>query len=542
MYRGRVWQWGAAWAVLALVVLGSASGASQAAGWAGDKSKPNSCAGERFSDVCPGDWFYSYVTALANLGAINGYGDGTFRPYNTITRGQTMKVLVTALGLSAPLPTTPTFQDVPATQPFYLWVEVGAARGVVSGYACGAAGEPCDAGNRPYFRPGNNVNRGQLAKMIVQGRGWTAYAPAEQTFNDVPPSSPYYGYVERVANYTVIAGYGCDPNSLCDRCPGLYYRPYGTATRAQASKLISLAGPAPVATATPVPPPPPITCALFPADNIWNRTITDLPVHPLSAQYIANIGLNDYVHPSFGSGLYQGDILGLPYVTVTSRQPCVPIQFTAYGSDSDPGPYPVPTYAPVQAGPDYHVLVVDTGACALYEMFSSVPQANGSWNARSGARWLLGSNALRPNGLTSANAAGLPILPGLVRYDEAATGLIAHALSFTAPTTQNAHLWPARHDASGIADPAYPPMGLRVRLKAGVDISATPPLVHTILQALKDYGMFVSDNGDPWIMGGVPDERWNNDMLRALHDFHGSDFEAVDESGLMIDPNSGQSR
>jgi hypothetical protein len=513
------------------------------AGPVGTKSQPDSCTGERFSDVCPSDWFYSYVTNLANLGAINGYADGTFRPGNTITRGQTMKVLVTALNLQASVPTVPTFEDVPLTQPFYAWIEIGVANGVVNGYGCGAPGEPCGAGNRPYFRPGSNVNRGQLAKMIVNARQWTGFAPTEQTFNDVPPESPFYPFIERVANYLIINGYGCDSTALCgERCPGLYFRPYNTATRAQASKIISGALAGPAATATPVPPIAGPPCAIFPADNIWNRIVTDLPVHPLSAQYIANISLTDYVHPGFGSGLWGGDPIGIPYTTVTSRQACMPINFTAYGSDSDPGPYPVPTNAPIQGGPDFHVLVVDQGTCTLYEMFSAQPQADGSWNARAGARWSLTSNALRPDGLTSANAAGLPILAGLVRYDEVASGAIHHALAFTAPMTHQSHLWPARHDSGGTTDANYPPMGLRVRLKAGIDISGYPASVRVILQAVKDYGMFLVDNGEPWVMAGAPDPRWDNDTLRALHDFHGSDFEAVDEAGLMIDPNSGQSR
>jgi hypothetical protein len=261
---------------------------------------------------------------------------------------------------------------------------------------------------------------------------------------------------------------------------------------------------------------------------------------------MASIGLDEHPHADFGSGLWDGAPIGIPYVMVPGSQPFVPINYTLYGNESDPGPYPVPTNAPIEGAPntggDRHVLVVNQGNCTLYELYRSFPQSDGSWDAGSGAKWNLNSHALRPDTWTSADAAGLPIFPGLARYDEVASGVIRHALRFTAPETQQAYLWPARHLASDSDDPNHPPMGLRVRLKASVDISGYPTQLRVILQALKDYGMFLADNGSPWYITGAPDERWDNDILHMIADLSGSDFEAVDESGLMIDPNSGQSR
>jgi hypothetical protein len=284
---------------------------------------------------------------------------------------------------------------------------------------------------------------------------------------------------------------------------------------------------------------------MYPANNIWNRNISALPTHALSNNYIASMGLNTGLHADFGSGEWNGGPIGIPFVVLPTAQPRVPVTFD-YADESDPGPYPVPTNAPIEGGPnssgDRHVIVVQAGACTLYEMFSSYPNRDGSWGAGSGARWSLTSNALRPAGWTSADAAGLPILPGLANYDEVASGVIRHALRFTAQRTQRAYLWPARHFASSLTDPNLPPMGLRVRLKASVNISTYPAQLRVILQALKDYGMFVADNGSNWYISGAPDERWDNDILHMISNIHGSYFEAVDESSLMVDPNSGQSR
>jgi hypothetical protein len=281
---------------------------------------------------------------------------------------------------------------------------------------------------------------------------------------------------------------------------------------------------------------PPVPCQFFPPDNVWNADISSLPVHTRSADWATSIGADTGVHPDFGTRR-----IGIPYAVAAADQPAVPIVFNAYGDESDPGPYPVPPDAPIERGSDRHALTVQAGTCRLYEMFDSRRKRRGaSWRAASGAFWDLGSNALRPADWTSADAAGLPILPGLVRYDEVTSGTIDHALRFTVRRTQSAYLWPARHEASSDPDPALPPMGARFRLKATVDISGYSAANQVILTALKRYGMFVADNGGPWFISGAPDPRWDNDDLHLLGGIHGSDFEAVDESGLMVDPESGQ--
>ncbi|MCD6291496.1 MAG: cellulase family glycosylhydrolase, partial [Anaerolineae bacterium] len=213
---------------------------------------------------------------------------------------------------------------------------------------------------------------------------------------------------------------------------------------------------------------------------------------------------------------------------------------------SDPGPYPIPPDAPIEGGRgsdgDRHVLIVDRDHCMLYELYDAWPQPDGSWHAGSGAIFDLNSNALRPAGWTSADAAGLPILPGLVRYDEVAAGEIRHAIRFTAPRTRKAYVWPARHYASDLTAGRYPPMGQRFRLRADFDISGFSPQAQVILQALKRYGMILADNGRAWFISGAPDDRWDNDVLHELHQVHGTDFEAVDASSLIVHPDSAQAR
>jgi len=287
-------------------------------------------------------------------------------------------------------------------------------------------------------------------------------------------------------------------------------------------------------------------CPVLPPDNIWNAPVDTLPLDPSSAAYLNTIGLTRAVHPDFGSGLWDGGPIGIPYTVVYSTEPKVPISFD-YDDESDPGPYPIPPDAAIEGGAqatgDRHVLVLDRDTCRLYETFYSFPQPDGSWRAGSGAVFDLLSHALRPAGWTSADAAGLPILPGLVRYDEVAAGEIKHAIRFTVPQTRRAYVWPARHYASSLTDLRFPPMGQRFRLRASFDVSSFSPEVQVILRALKRYGMILADNGSAWFLSGVPDPRWNNDVLVGeLGRVKGSDFEAVDVSSLMTSPDSGQVR
>ncbi|MFO7681105.1 MAG: hypothetical protein R6X34_13740 [Chloroflexota bacterium] len=288
-------------------------------------------------------------------------------------------------------------------------------------------------------------------------------------------------------------------------------------------------------------------CDIFPGDNVWNTPIDSLPVHPNSPNYINTIGANAGLHADFGSGVWppgSDSPIGIPFIVVPGSQPKVTVNFD-YADESDPGPYPIPPDAPREGGPttssgDRHVLVLEKDNCLLYELYAAERLPNGSWDAGSGAIFDLKSHALRPAGWTSADAAGLPILPGLVRYDEVAAGEINHAIRFTAPQTRRAYLWPARHYASNLTGTNYPPMGLRLRLKADFDISGYPPEIRVILQAMKTYGIILADNGSPWYISGVPDERWDNGNLHEWDDITGADFEVIDASNLMIDPDSGQ--
>ena len=284
------------------------------------------------------------------------------------------------------------------------------------------------------------------------------------------------------------------------------------------------------------------SCPVLPADNIWNTPVDQFPVSAISSTWVTTIGSTKTVHADFGSGVYDGAPIGIPYVTVPGTQTKYPATFT-YADESDPGPYAVPLNAPIEGGSqstgDRHALAIDTDHCILYELYAAYPQA-ASWSAGAGAIFNLLSNALRPSGWTSTDAAGLPVFPGLLRYDEIAAGEIRHAIRFTVPQTQRAFVWPARHYASSLTGTQYPPMGARFRLRAGFDISGYSAANQVILRALKKYGMILADNGSAWYLSGAPDSRWNNDDLHNLGLIHGSDFEAVDVSGLMIDPNSGQ--
>ncbi|MEO6014570.1 MAG: hypothetical protein ABIQ30_13420 [Devosia sp.] len=293
------------------------------------------------------------------------------------------------------------------------------------------------------------------------------------------------------------------------------------------------------------------SCAVFPADNIWNTPVDSLPVDPKSADYVSSIGGSETLKADFGSGEYEGSTIGIPYVTVPANQPDVPIVFAGFGNEpepytdeSDAGPFPIPADAPVEGGlkseGDRHVIVVQEGTCILFELYKAVPNADGSWNAVGSARFDLKSNDLRTEGWTSTDAAGLPIFPGLVRYDEIKTGEITHALRFTAPRTRQEFVWPARHYASSDDDPALPPMGQRFRLKASVDITRFSRTNQVILRALQVYGMILADNGSAWFISGAPDKRWSNDQLQSeLPRLTGDDFEAVDATVFLQDNSSG---
>jgi hypothetical protein len=278
------------------------------------------------------------------------------------------------------------------------------------------------------------------------------------------------------------------------------------------------------------------SCPVFPRSSHWNRPVDGLPVHRRSDAIVAAVGRAETAHADFGSGLYQGGPIGIPYRVVRGGQRRVPVSFE-YASESDRGPYPIPPGVPIEGGRggdgDRHVIVVDRARCRLYELFSAYPLDGGRrWRAGSGAIWSLRSNRMRPRGWTSADAAGLPILPGLARYDEVRRGRIDHALRITVPRTRRAFVYPARHFASDSTDPDLPAMGQRVRLRRGFDVSRFPRQSRVVLRALKRYGAIVADNGSAWYVSGAPHQGWDNDDLHSLGRVRGSDFEFVDTSRL----------
>ena len=304
------------------------------------------------------------------------------------------------------------------------------------------------------------------------------------------------------------------------------------------------------------PPPPPSACSgmtpgqggslngflPFPADNLWNKDISSAPVDPNSAALIDFIGASVTIHPDFGSGLYQGSSIGIPYIVVDSTQQFVPINFTAYGDESDPGPMPVPATAPIEGYPnpgngDRHVLVLDNNNCWLYELYSASPGSGGAWNAGSAAVWDLQNNEQRPYTWTSADAAGLPIFPGLIHYDEVAAGHINHAIRFTLQFSRAAFIPPASHWAATSTQAAAAPMGMRLRLKSNFDVSTFSSTNQVILNAMKKYGMIMADNGSSMFISGAPDDRWSNDDLHSLGSVTASDFEVVQMNPIYTSSN-----
>jgi hypothetical protein len=270
-------------------------------------------------------------------------------------------------------------------------------------------------------------------------------------------------------------------------------------------------------------------CPVFPKSNPWNQRVDRLPVAANSGEIISSIGAGGSVHADFGSGLWEGAPIGIPITVVGRTQPKSRVSFE-YADESDRGPYPIPRNVKIEgwrsSTGDRHALIVDRSSCRLYELYALYPKGGG-WRAGSGAIWNLRTNKLRPAGWTSADAAGLPILPGLARYDEVKRGVIDHALRFTVQRTRRAFVFPARHFASDSNDANLPPMGLRLRLKASFDVSGFPRQARIVLVGLKRYGMLVADNGSSWYITGAPDPRWSNDQLHTLGRVKGSDFEVV---------------
>ncbi|HEV2369746.1 MAG TPA: hypothetical protein VGR90_07710 [Acidimicrobiales bacterium] len=305
-----------------------------------------------------------------------------------------------------------------------------------------------------------------------------------------------------------------------------------------------ITGQAPAAAGTPVP--GAASCPMFPADNVWNTDISALPVDPHGAQWMASMNASSTnLHPDFGPSYGAQSVpYGIPFTVVGASHQKVSITFQ-YADESDPGPYPFGPDTPIEGGQsstgDRHAIMVDSSTCTLYELFDANYSSSGS-TAGSGAIWNLNSDALRPAGWTSADAAGLPILPGLLRPDEVASGVVTHAIRFTAERTDRSYVWPARHQAGAASDPTLPPMGARFRLKASYDISGYSAAAQVVLRAMQHYGLILADNGSNWYFQGSADSGWDPNLISELKQVPASEFEAVDESSLMVDPNSGQAR
>jgi hypothetical protein len=461
------------------------------------------------------------IEAIAADGITRGCNppvNDRYCPTNSVTRGQMAAFLVRALNLG---PAGVDHFSDDAGLVFEDDINRLAASGITRG---------CNPPANDNYCPGKPVTRGQMAAFLVRGYGYTDPGEGNRFADD--DGSQFEADIDRLAMAGITLG--CNPPENTQFCPDDQVR-----RDQMASFLARAGGLSPLV--------PPERCPVFPVDNIWNTRVDALPIAANSAVYINTIGANATLHADFGSGVWppgSNSPIGIPFVEVDSSQAEVPINYTAYGNESDPGPWPVPSDAPVEGGPDAggdrHVLVLDRESCVLYELYRAFPQSGGSWNADSGAEYDLTSHALRPDGWTSADAAGLPIYPGLVTYDEVASGEITHAIRFTAPQTRNTHVWPARHHASSLTGSQYPPMGQWFRLKASFDISGYSPDIRVILTAMKRYGLILADNGSSWFISGAPDSRWDNDMLHEWDNIPGSAFEAVDVSTLMVDPDSGR--
>lgn len=457
------------------------------------------------------------IAAKAITLGCNPPANTRFCPDAAVTRGQMAAFLNRALDLPTGL--TNQFVDVDES-PFVADIAALATAGITKG---------CNPKMNDRFCPDSPVTRGQMAAFLTRAFDWPAGSSNRFVDDD---TSEFEDAIDTLAQAGITLG--CNPPANDRFCPGT------SVTRGEMATFLTRALGLTAVT-------PPQRCSILPADNIWNTRIDTAPLDPRSDDYVSSIGVTGFIRADFGSGVWppgSDSPIGIPLIEVDDAQPDVTINWTAYGDESDDGPYPIPGDAPIEGGAssngDRHVLVLDRIECVLYELYRAFPNGDGSWNADSGAVYDLRSNSLRPNGWTSADAAGLPIAPGLVTYDEVAGGRIEHAIRFTVSTSQRAYVWPARHFASSNTSASVPPMGQRFRLKASFDISGYAPEIQVIMTAFKEYGIIVADNGADWMVSGVPDSRWDNDMLRELRDIPGSAFEAVDVSSWMVDPDSGQ--
>jgi len=472
-----------------------------------------------------GHWAQNYINQLSINCDVKGYTDANgqflneFHPDQSMTRAELVTTLVKCKFKGQPLPTTTTlFPDVKVGSWYAPYVTKAAQQNWVSGYKDGT------------FHPEKPLTRAEAVKVILLSQ-----FPADQVtadiaeFIDVKPTSWYYPYISFAVARNFVEGYKNISGQLTGK-----FGPDNFITRAEIAKVVAntygwslITTPPPVTSSTPT-----IIgkCQIFPSDNAWNRDISNDPIDPNSQNYmnaISIIGGNQNLHADFGgAGEY-----GIPLTIVHANQALVPVTITDYPQESDAGPFPIPANAKIEPG-DGHVLVLDDENCMLYELYGAA-YSGGNWTASSSAKFDLKSNALRPDGWTSADAAGLPIAPGLANYDQVAAGAMNHALRFTLKKTQKAYIHPATHYASSNTDANLPPMGLRLRLKADFDTSKFTGQSKIILETLKKYGMFVADNGSNYFISGTSDTRWNDEDLNQLKTVPGSAFEVV-QTGAII--------
>ncbi|HYI65762.1 MAG TPA: S-layer homology domain-containing protein [Candidatus Limnocylindrales bacterium] len=444
-----------------------------------------------FSDTA-GHPFEAHIEWLRQAEITTGCGGGRFCPDDLVTRDEMASFLVRAFEL-APSATNAFTDDEGSTHE--AAINSLAASGTTGGCAAG------------LYCPRQVVTRGQMASFLA--RALDLPGATRDYFADDDRSARQTD-INRLAESGITSG--CSQGRFC---------PEAGITRGQMAaflhRALTAAG-------------PPAACTLFPTTNVWNRRVDALPAASGSSTLISTIGADEDLHPDFGE--YLG--YGIPYNVVGSSTPRISVSFD-YDDESDAGPYPIPPSPRTEGGGDRHILLWDIDACRLYELFAT-ERIGSAWHAGSGAIWDLRSNALRPDGWTSADAAGLPILPGLVRYEEVAAGVIEHAIRFTAPVTRSAHLYPARHHAGAGSSTALPAMGTRVRLKADFDMTDYSPRMQVILVAMQRYGMILADNGSPWFFSGVSDVRWDDDELNELKALRGSDFEVVNTTGFVNGP------
>jgi len=454
-----------------------------------------------FPDVSSTHQNFDAINYVQEQKIVNGYSNGNYQPNKKINRAEFTKIIINAT--KDDIKGSNCFPDV-KDEWFAKYICTAKENGIINGYPNGT------------FKPANKINFAEASKIIINAFSYKIndennenwYHPFVQILGDKKSIPTTITNIDKEITRGEMAEIIYRLNNKITTSSSLTYNDFSK-NNIQSTKSPTIS-----------------SCQIFPPDNPWNTDISNFPIHPNSDAYINSMGKNGRLHPDFGSNTEYG----IPFITVNESQPKININFTDYGDESDAGPYPIPLNAPIEGGNqsdgDRHVIAIDTNTCTLYELYNAFPQ-NSSWNASCGAKYDLNSNNLRPDYWTSTDAAGLPVLAGLVRYDEVKNGEIKHALRFTVESSQRAFIHPATHYASSSTNTNLPPMGLRIRLKKDYDTSGYTGQSRIILEGLKKYGMIVADNGSDWFITGESNSNWNDDDLQQLKTIPGNAFEAV---------------